>query len=94
MIRRYRVADGIVGYSAGDVLIPDTGPRARVVATGAGVQLDPIPAEQGSACDRCGDYVSDLDAGFSPGLHEMRCSCGGTWVDIGAEVEAGEGGAR
>ena len=32
-----------------------------------------------SRCDKCGEYVSDVDAGFSPGLHEMKHDCGGTW---------------
>jgi hypothetical protein len=30
-------------------------------------------------CDKCGEQVSDLDAGFSPGLHAMAHDCGGTW---------------
>jgi len=33
-----------------------------------------------SKCDRCGEVVEDIDAGFSPGRHEMRHGhCGGTW---------------
>ena len=32
-----------------------------------------------SRCDGCGEVVSSLDAGFSPGLHEMGHDCGGTW---------------
>lgn len=32
-----------------------------------------------SRCDRCGETVDDIDAGFSPGLHEMAHGCGGTW---------------
>ena len=32
-----------------------------------------------SRCDRCGETVTDLDAGFSPGLHAMTHACGGTW---------------
>jgi hypothetical protein len=38
----------------------------------------------GSKCDRCGETVADIDAGFSPGVHGMRHDCGGTWrvVDV------------
>lgn len=32
-----------------------------------------------SKCDRCGEVATDIDAGFSPGLHEMKHDCGGTW---------------
>ena len=32
-----------------------------------------------SRCDKCGETVADIDAGFSPGLHEMGHECGGTW---------------
>ena len=33
-----------------------------------------------SKCDKCGEIVSDLDAGFSPGMHGMKHGgCGGTW---------------
>jgi hypothetical protein len=32
-----------------------------------------------SVCDKCGELVADIDAGFSPGLHRMGCKCGGTW---------------
>jgi hypothetical protein len=32
-----------------------------------------------SKCDRCGETVDDLDAGFSPAALEMRHGCGGTW---------------
>lgn len=43
-----------------------------------------------SKCDRCGETVADIDAGFSPGMHEMRHECGGTWrvVDEAAAVLA------
>lgn len=41
-----------------------------------------------SRCDRCGEVVSDIDAGFSPGLHAMAHDCGGTWRRItDAEVD-------
>jgi hypothetical protein len=47
-----------------------------------------------SRCDKCGEYVSDIDAGFSPGLHEMgHGGCGGTWrcePDYTDEYEAHE----
>lgn len=33
-------------------------------------------------CDRCGEIVSDIDAGFSPGVHEMAHGCGGTWRQV------------
>jgi len=33
----------------------------------------------GSKCDRCGETVSDIDAGFLPAAHGMRHDCGGTW---------------
>jgi hypothetical protein len=32
-----------------------------------------------NVCDKCGETVTDLDAGFSPAIHEMRHECGGTW---------------
>ena len=32
-----------------------------------------------SRCDGCGEVVTDIDAGFSPGLQSMAHSCGGTW---------------
>lgn len=32
-----------------------------------------------SKCDKCGEIVTDLDAGFCPGQHEMGHGCGGTW---------------
>lgn len=32
-----------------------------------------------SKCDRCGEIVADIDAGFSVGLQEMGHDCGGTW---------------
>ena len=35
-----------------------------------------------SECDRCGEAVESIDAGFSPGLHEMRHACGGTWREV------------
>lgn len=33
----------------------------------------------GSRCDKCGETVTDLDAGFSPGVQGMDHDCGGTW---------------
>ena len=35
--------------------------------------------ENASRCDKCGETVADIDAGFSPGCHQMRHECGGTW---------------
>lgn len=35
--------------------------------------------ESASRCDKCDETVADIDAGFSPGLHEMAHECGGTW---------------
>jgi hypothetical protein len=32
-----------------------------------------------SKCDRCGEVATDIDTGFSPGVHEMKHDCGGTW---------------
>lgn len=32
-----------------------------------------------SRCDKCGETVDDIDAGFSPALHAMKHDCGGTW---------------
>lgn len=32
-----------------------------------------------SKCDRCGEVVTDLDAGFSPAAHAMQHHCGGAW---------------
>lgn len=36
---------------------------------------------KGSRCDKCGEFISDIDAGFSPGLQGMKHgdTCGGTW---------------
>ncbi len=84
MIRTYRAEDGILGYEAGDVLICDDGTRARAVRTGAGIQLEALPAQQGSACDRCGEFIADIDAGFNLGLPDLRCECGGTWTSLAA----------
>jgi hypothetical protein len=33
-----------------------------------------------SRCNRCGEVVDDIDAGFSPAVHGMSCKCGGRWV--------------
>lgn len=30
-------------------------------------------------CDKCGEIVSDIDAGFSPAVQGMTHECGGTW---------------
>lgn len=32
-----------------------------------------------SKCDKCGEVVADIDAGFSPGVQGMKHECGGTW---------------
>jgi len=45
--------------------------RAEVAAT--------WPRPGYSKCDRCGETITDLDAGFCPGLHQMGHDCGGTW---------------
>jgi len=35
---------------------------------------------KGSKCDRCGEFVADLDAGFCPAIHGMtHHDCGGRW---------------
>lgn len=49
-------------------------------------EIPAITAEQieASLCDRCGETVSDIDAGFSPGLQGMMHSCGGTWRTLRA----------
>ena len=41
-----------------------------------------------SKCDKCSEIVSDLDAGFSPGLHRMSHDCGGTWRVVPDETAA------
>lgn len=45
-----------------------------------------------SKCDKCGEIVQDIDAGFSPGLHEMGHGggCGGTWrvIDLAEQHRA------
>lgn len=34
----------------------------------------------GSRCSKCGEFVSDLDAGFCLAAHGyMHTECGGTW---------------
>ncbi len=44
----YRTADGIVGYSEGDVLVnDDTGERLLVVRDGSGIKLVPEPKPKG-----------------------------------------------
>lgn len=86
MIHHYEAERGITGYAPGDILVPDVGPRTRAVETGAGTQLEPLPPDAGSACDRCGAFISDLDAGFSVGLRCYQHDCGGTWRAIGAEA--------
>lgn len=37
-----------------------------------------------NVCSGCGELVTDLDAGFSPGLHHMGHDCGGTWCKLRA----------
>ncbi len=46
--------------------------------------MDLVP---GSRCSRCGEFVSDLDAGFSLAAHGyMHTECGGTWLlDMGRQ---------
>jgi hypothetical protein len=35
----------------------------------------------GSKCDRCDEFIADLDAGFSPAMQGMQHGgCGGNWV--------------
>jgi hypothetical protein len=43
-----------------------------------------------SKCDQCGEAVTDLDAGFSPGLHEMGHACGGTWRAVSLDDDPEE----
>lgn len=38
-----------------------------------------MAAENASRCDKCGEIVADIDAGFSPGLQKMGHECGGQW---------------
>lgn len=40
-----------------------------------------------SKCDKCGEVAADIDVGFSPGVHEMKHNCGGTWRVL-TEAEA------
>jgi hypothetical protein len=46
-----------------------------------------------STCDRCGETVADIDAGFSPAAQEMKHDCGGTWIATSeaTPVERGNG---
>lgn len=46
--------------------------------------------ESASRCDKCGEIVADIDAGFSPGLHEMAHECGGTWRRVLWDRETGK----
>jgi len=40
------------------------------------------PAVRGSHCDKCGEFYSDLDAGFSAGKHHyIHGGCGGEWKE-------------
>lgn len=32
-----------------------------------------------NTCNRCGETVSDLDAGFSPAVSRQHHACGGAW---------------
>ena len=34
----------------------------------------------GSRCNNCAEFISDLDAGFSPATLGMSHKCGGEWV--------------
>lgn len=42
-----------------------------------------------SQCTNCKELVTDLDAGFSPGLHSMMHECGGTWERVNLDDEIG-----
>lgn len=46
--------------------------------------------ESASRCDRCGEVVADIDAGFSPGMHAMGHECGGRWKRVRWNRETGE----
>lgn len=46
-------------------------------------------AESASRCDKCGEIVADIDAGFSPGLQAMTHDCGGKWRRITFERGTG-----
>ena len=79
MIHYYRSEDGITGYVTGDLICDTTtGHVSRAVSDGRGVAL--LPAIDVSICDRCGEIVSDIDAGFSPAVHGMAHGCGGKWM--------------
>jgi hypothetical protein len=45
--------------------------------------------ESASRCDKCGEIVADIDAGFSPGSHEYGHECGGTWRRVLWDRESG-----
>ena len=48
-----------------------------------------------SKCDKCGEIVSDLDAGFSPGHLKMEHGgCGGTWRAIPDDTPPNTDGMR
>lgn len=38
--------------------------------------------ESASRCDRCGEIVADIDAGFSPATQLMAHDCGGAWQPV------------
>ena len=38
--------------------------------------------ESASRCDKCGEIVADIDAGFSPSSQKMKHECGGRWQKI------------
>jgi len=42
---------------------------------------------EGSKCDKCGDTIFDLDAGFSPSRLGMTHDCGGKWIAAELEIE-------
>ena len=79
---------GCIDYKPGDVLCDiETGHVSRVVFDGRGGCLK--PARDANVCDQCGEIVFDLDAGFSPAVHEMSCECGGKWRRPATGDEAG-----
>jgi hypothetical protein len=71
VIRRYRIADGIVGYSAGDVLISDAGEVSVAVRDGRGICL--APASVG---------LLGLSSGAQEALRAAGCGDGQVAADL------------
>jgi hypothetical protein len=65
------------------VLVPRPA-GAEWVADGPGPGDAPPHVDR---CDRCGDVVTDLEAGFCPSLGKMRCECGGRWRTVTGRVQ-------